>query len=76
VAKTATRNVGKAEFMCLLNQYNAENLCQTKFQYYAQQVEDPQLRNMLENFSNQCQQRTSRLASMLQECGGGNYIST
>ena len=76
MAKTATRNVGKTEFVCLLNQYNAESLCQKKFQQYAQQVGDPQLRNMLENFSNQCEQRSSRLASMLQECGGGNYVSS
>lgn len=73
--RTATRNIGKAEFMSLFHQYQTETLCQKKFQNYAQQVQDAQLKNMLENFSSQCQQRSNWLASALSESGGTQFIS-
>ncbi len=75
MARTATRNIGKAEFMSLFHQHQAETLCQKKFFNYAQQVQDSQLRNMLENFGSQCQQRSNWLASSLTESGGANYVA-
>lgn len=74
--RTAQKNIGKAEFMSLFHQYHSESLCGKKFQFYSQQVQDPQLRSMLQDMSNQCQQRSSWIASTLSECGGSQYISS
>lgn len=75
--KAATmRNVGKAEFMCLFHQYQAESLCSKKMQAYSAQVQDPRLRNLINEFSTQCQQRAQWLSTTLSEAGGARYITS
>lgn len=70
------RNVGKAEFMALFHAYQSETLCSKKYQHYAQQVQDPRLKNLINEFNNQCQQRAQWLSSTLSEAGGSQYISS
>ena len=72
---TTMRNVGKAEFMALFHQYNSETLCAKKFQHYAGQVQDPTLKNLIAEFSSQCQQRSQWLSSTLNEAGGSQFLS-
>ena len=73
---TATRNVGKAEFMALFHQYQAESLCQKKLQNYADMVQDQQLRSIISELNNQSQQRSRWLSSTLSEAGGSQFISS
>lgn len=73
--RATMRNVGKAEFMALFHQSQAESLCNKKFQYYAGQVQDPRLKSLINEFSNQCQQRSQWLSATLSEAGGSQYLS-
>lgn len=75
--KAATmRNVGKAEFMSLFAQYQAESLCSKKLQSYSAQVQDPRLRSLISELNNQCQQRVQWLSTTLTEAGGSQYITS
>lgn len=73
--RATMRNVGKAEFMALFHQYNSETLCTKKFQQYAGQVQDPNLRSLINEFSGQCQKRAQWLSSTLNEAGGSQFLS-
>ncbi|MEW5785386.1 MAG: hypothetical protein AB1767_09995 [Bacillota bacterium] len=74
--RATMRNVGKAEFMALFHQSQSESLCSKKFQNYANQVQDPRLKSLINEMSNQCQQRSQWLSSTLSEAGGTQYISS
>lgn len=74
--QVTTRNVGKAEFMSLFQQYQAETLCGKKLQSYSAQVQDPRLRNLIHEFNTQCQQRVQWLSTTLTEAGGAPYITS
>jgi hypothetical protein len=74
--RATMRNVGKAEFMSLFQQYQAESLCSKKLQSYSAQVQDPRLRNLINEFNTQCQQRAQWLSSTLSEAGGTPYITS
>lgn len=74
--RATMRNVGKAEFMALFHQYQSETLCEKKLQNYAGQVQDPQLKSLIDQFSSQCRQRSQWLSSTLSEAGGSGYISS
>ena len=74
--RATMRNVGKAEFMSLFHQYQSETLCAKKFQQYANQIQDPSLKNLMNEFSNQCQQRSQWLSSTLSEAGGGQFVTS
>jgi len=69
------KNIGKAEFMSLFHQYQGESLCSKKLSAYANQVQDPNLKNMISQMSSQCQDRANRLSSLLQEAGGSHLLS-
>ena len=73
--RATMRNIGKAEFMSLFHQYQAESLCAKKLQSYAGQVQDPQLKSMIGDFSRQCEQRSQWLSSTLSEAGGSQFLS-
>lgn len=73
---TTVRNVGKAEFMSLFAQHQAETLCCKKLQSYSAQVQDPLLRNLINELNNQCQQRVQWLSTTLSEAGGAQYITS
>ncbi|HHW74219.1 MAG TPA: hypothetical protein GX744_03070, partial [Firmicutes bacterium] len=49
--RATMRNVGKAEFMSLFQQHQAEALCSKKLQAYSAQVQDPRLRNLINEFN-------------------------
>lgn len=72
---TNIKNIGKAEFMSLFHQYQAESLCSKKLSNYSNQCQDPSLKNMINQMSSQCQERASRLSSLLQESGGSQFLS-
>ncbi len=74
--RATMRNVGKAEFMTLFHQYQSETLCSKKLQNYANQVQDPKLKNILNDCSNKCQQRAQWLSSTLSEAGGSQFITS
>lgn len=74
--KATMRNVGKAEFMSLFHQYQSETLCIKKLQNYASQVQDPRLKNIINDFQSKSQQRAQWLASTLSESGGSQYIGS
>ncbi|MGB4681320.1 MAG: hypothetical protein WBH65_02195 [Dethiobacteria bacterium] len=74
--RATMRNVGKAEFMSLFQQYQAESLCSKKLQMYSTQVQDPRLRNLIDELNAQCQQRAQWLSSTLSEAGGAQYITS
>ncbi len=74
--RATMRNVGKAEFMALFHAYQSETLCSKKYQNYAAQVQDPRLKNLINEFDNQCRQRSQWLSSTLSEAGGSQYISS
>lgn len=74
--RATMRNVGKAEFMALFHAYQAESLCSKKFQNYANQVQDPRLKNLVNEFSDQCRQRSQWLSSTLGEAGGTQYVGS
>lgn len=74
--RATMRNVGKAEFMSLFHQHQAETLCGKKLQNYANQVQDPRLKSLINEFSSQCQQRAQWLSSTLSESGGSQYITS
>lgn len=69
------KNIGKAEFMSLFHQYQGESLCSKKLSVYANQVQEPSLKNMFTQMSSQCQERANRLSSLLQEAGGSHLLS-
>ena len=73
--RTTIKNIGKAEYMSLFHQYQGESLCSKKLGIYASQVQDPNLKNMINQMSSQCQDRAVRLSSLLQEAGGGHLLS-
>ncbi len=73
--KTNIKNIGKAEFMNLYHQYQAESLCSKKLSIYSNQCQDPNMKNMINQMSSQCQERATRLSSLLQESGGGQFLS-
>ncbi len=73
--KTNIKNIGKAEFMALFHQYQAESLCSKKLGNYSSQCQDPNMKNMINQMSSQCQERATRLSSLLQESGGGQFLS-
>ncbi|NMD43304.1 MAG: hypothetical protein GYA86_08365 [Firmicutes bacterium] len=73
--RATMRNVGKAEFMHLFHQYQAESLCGKKLQSYSTQVQDPRLRNLINEFNTQCQQRAQWLSATLSDAGGSPYIT-
>lgn len=73
--RTNIRNIGKAEFMSLFHQYQGESLCSKKLNAYLNQVQDPSIKNVISQMSNQCQERANRLSSFLQEAGGGHLLS-
>ena len=68
------RNVGKAEFMSLFQRCRRISL-QQKLQMYSLNP-DPQLRNLINEFNTQCQQRAQWLSSTLSEAGGTPYITS
>ncbi|MGI6308778.1 MAG: hypothetical protein ACOX1X_09330 [Dethiobacteria bacterium] len=72
---TNIKNIGKAEFMSLFHQYQGEALCSKKLSNYANQVQDPAMKNMISQMSARCQERASRLSSFLQEVGGSHLLS-
>ncbi len=72
---TQTKNIGKAEFMSLFHQYQGEALCSKKLSVYANQMQNPSMKNLLTQMSTHCQERASRLSSFLQEVGGGHLLS-
>lgn len=72
---THIKNIGKAEFMSLFHQYQGETLCSKKLSVYANQMQNPSMKNMLTQMSTRCQERASRLSSFLQEVGGGHLLS-
>ncbi|NLA04227.1 MAG: hypothetical protein GX881_00740 [Firmicutes bacterium] len=74
--QATSHNVGKAEFMSLFHQYQAESLCSKKLQVYAAQVQDPVLRNLINELNTQCQQRAQWLSTTLSEAGGAPYITS
>ena len=74
--RATMRNVGKAEFMSLFQQHQAEALCSKKLQAYSAQVQDPRLRNLINEFNTQCQQRDQWLSTTLSEAGGAQYITS
>lgn len=73
--QTNIKNIGKAEYMSLFHQHQGECLCSKKLGIYASQVQDPNLKNMITQMSTQCQNRATRLASLLQESGGSHLLS-
>ena len=73
--RTNIKNIGKAEFMALFDQYQAESLCSKKLNNYSNQCQDPNMKNMINQMSSQCQERATRLSSLLQESGGGQFLS-
>jgi hypothetical protein len=74
--RATMRNVGKAEFMALFHQYQAETLCNKKCQFYANQVQDQRLKSLINELGNQCQQRSQWLSSTLSEAGGSQYVTS
>ncbi|HAA34933.1 MAG TPA: hypothetical protein DCD97_06435 [Firmicutes bacterium] len=73
--RTGIKNIGKAEFMSLFHQYQGESLCSKKLSAYANMVQEPTLKNMINQMSSQCQDRANRLSSLLQEAGGSHLLS-
>lgn len=73
--RTNIKNIGKAEFMSLFHQYQGEALCSKKLSIYSNQIQDPAMKNMLNQMSTQCQERANRLSSYLQEAGGSQFLS-
>ncbi|MEW5920704.1 MAG: hypothetical protein AB1796_07135 [Bacillota bacterium] len=73
--RTNIKNIGKAEFMSLFHQYQGESLCSKKLSIYSNQCQDPTMKNMINQMSAQCQERANRLSSLLQEAGGGQFLS-
>ncbi|NLJ56517.1 MAG: hypothetical protein GX334_05630 [Firmicutes bacterium] len=69
------KNIGKAEFMSLFHQYQGESLCAKKLGNYAHQVQDPAMKEIINQMGTNCQERASRLSSFLQEVGGGHLLS-
>jgi len=74
--RATMRNVGKAEFMSLFHAHQSETLCSKKFQNYGNQVQDPQLKNIIGELSDQCQKRSQWLSSTLSEAGGDQYTGS
>ena len=73
--RTAIRNIGKAEFMSIFHQYQGESLCSKKLSFYSNQCQDPSMRNIINQMGSQSQERANRLASLLQEAGGSEFLS-
>ncbi|NLA10836.1 MAG: hypothetical protein GX883_01770 [Firmicutes bacterium] len=73
--RATMRNVGKAEFMYLFQQHQAESLCEKKLQSYSAQVQDPRLRDLISEFHTQCRQRAQWLSTTLSDAGGSPYIT-
>ncbi|MGI6318391.1 MAG: hypothetical protein ACOX1J_06655 [Dethiobacteria bacterium] len=73
--RTNIKNIGKAEFMSIFHQYQGESLCLKKLNAYSSQVQDPNMRNIIQQMSTQCQERANRLSSLLQQAGGGHLLS-
>ena len=74
--QATSRNVGKAEFIYLFQQHQAESLCCKKLQAYSDQVHDPVLRNLISELRTQGEQRLQWLSSALNEAGGAPYITS
>jgi len=68
--------IGMAEFMATYSMYEAENLLSKKCSQYAEQVTDPQLKSMCQEFSREASNKANRLSSILMESGGGQYVSS
>jgi hypothetical protein len=73
--RTNIKNIGKAEFMSLFHQYQGESLCSKKLSLYANQIQNPEMKNIISQMSTQCQERATRLSSFLQEAGGSQLLS-
>jgi ferritin-like metal-binding protein YciE len=73
--RTNIKNIGKAEFMSLFHQYQGESLCSKKLSAYANQIQNPEMKNVISQMSTQCQERATRLQSFLQESGGSQLLS-
>ncbi|MDO9533827.1 MAG: hypothetical protein Q7J85_00510 [Bacillota bacterium] len=73
--RTNIKNIGKAEFMSLFHQYQGESLCSKKLSAYANQIQNPEMKNVISQMSTQCQERATRLSSFLQEAGGSQLLS-
>lgn len=50
-------------------QLKAERLCLTKCNTYANQLQDVQLRSVIQNLGQQCQQHVQTLTNLLQQSG-------
>ncbi len=75
MAVQTNKNVGKAEFMALYEQYQSESLCSKKCQAFANQVQNPSLKSIFQDIGTQCQNRADRLSQDLMEAGGGHLLS-
>jgi hypothetical protein len=73
--RTNVKNIGKAEFMSLVHQCHGESLCSKKLSIYSNQCQDPALKNLINQMNTQCQERSNRLSSLLQESGGNQFLS-
>ncbi|NMB35067.1 MAG: hypothetical protein GX989_02140, partial [Firmicutes bacterium] len=72
--RTQIKNIGKAEYMSLFHQYQGETLCSKKLSIYANQIQNPEMREMLTQMSTSSQERADRLSSFLQEVGGSHLL--
>jgi len=50
-------------------QLKQERLCLVKCNTFANQVQDPQLREVIQNLGQQCQQHVQTLSNLLQQSG-------
>ncbi|MDI7248630.1 MAG: spore coat protein [Bacillota bacterium] len=50
-------------------QLRHERLCLTKCNTFANQLQDPQLRQVVQNLGQQCQQHVQTLSNLLQQSG-------
>lgn len=73
-SKTQIKNIGKAEYMSLFHQCKGETLCSKKLSLYANQMQNPAMKEMLTQMSISSQERAGRLSSFLQEVGGGHLL--
>ncbi len=75
MAVQTNKNIGKAEFMSLFHQYQAESMCSKKCQEYASQTQNPTLKSMIQDIGSQCQSRADSLSQHLRESGGSHLLS-
>ena len=73
--RTNIKNIGKAEYISIYEQYRGESLCSKKLNAYASQVQDANLRNIISQMITQSQERANRLSSLLQQAGGSHLLS-